>query len=233
MKENKLGLTHPNNEVLLDSACLVLYSFLFFSIVNFSVLQIQKVVFPKLDKKDMVLYNSCVVGNVHHILITSFTVYNHFNLSCDWYNDDVCMLTPFPNFRRSIMFTTGYLVYDFIVIVFICEHTNLTMQMVFHHIIGTTGCWIGMHAGYGQASIGTTSLMMEVSTIFMNYRTMLSAENVGRTITDVNQILFFLTFTVFRIILMPYLIYRFYFSMLFSWNYMTFTRQCACIFSLL
>ena len=72
-----------------------------------------------MSRKDINLYNSCVVGNVHHILISIITVYNFMTVTCDWYNDDTCMMTQFVSFKRGIFFTIGYLTYDFIVIVFI------------------------------------------------------------------------------------------------------------------
>jgi hypothetical protein len=72
-----------------------------------------------MSRKDINLYNSCVVGNVHHILISLFTVYNFMMVECDWYNDYTCMWTQYVSFKRAIFFTIGYLTYDFIVIVFI------------------------------------------------------------------------------------------------------------------
>jgi hypothetical protein len=104
--------------------------------------------------------------------------------------------------------------------------------MIFHHVLGVSGCLIGDYAGYGLTSIGALSLMMEMSTIFMNYRSMLSPDNVGKTVTNLNQIVFFLAFTIFRVFLLPYCMYRFYFNVLYSWNYISFSRQCASIWSL-
>jgi hypothetical protein len=135
--------------------------------------------FPKLDMKDLTFYNACMVGNIHHILIAGFVVYNYMHLPCDWFKDEACMMTPFDNFRRSIMITCGYLIYDFIVIIFICDQSEKIHQQVFHHVLAVSGCMIGMHAGYGQASIGSILLLMEISTIFLNYRFMLSPNNFG------------------------------------------------------
>lgn len=140
-----------------------------------------------MERKDINLYNSCVVGNVHHVLISAFTVFNFINVGCDWYNSDACMMTPNRNFTRGICFTCGYLSYDFIVIVFILnEQTAMAYQMIYHHIVAVSGCLVGMHAGYGQTGIGNLSLMMEMSTIFMNYRSMLNPETFGSALVDLN-----------------------------------------------
>jgi len=109
----------------------------------------------------------------------------------------------------------------------------MAKQMIFHHILAVSGCFIGVHAGYGQTGIGNLSLMMEMSTIFMNYRSMLHPEQFGNNIVNFNQIIFFVTFTIFRVILLPYCCYRFYFNMLYSYNHMSFSRQCATVMSLI
>lgn len=80
----------------------------------------------------------------------------------------------------------------------------LAIQTLFHHVIGTTGLFVGVMAGYGAAGIANLSVLTEISTIFLNYRSMFSKNELNNLIPMVNQVLFFITYTIFRMFLFPY-----------------------------
>jgi len=75
---------------------------------------------------------------------------------------------------------SGYLVYDFLVLFFVLKSRDPTsVQTLIHHIIGVTGLYIGNAAGYGGPGLGNITTMTELSTIFLNYRSMYSAAEMN------------------------------------------------------
>jgi len=67
----------------------------------------------------------------------------------------------------------GYLVYDFLVLFFVLKSRDATsLQTLLHHIIGATGLYFGTSAGFGGPGLGNMTTMTELSTIFLNYRSM-------------------------------------------------------------
>ena len=74
----------------------------------------------------------------------------------------------------------GYLVYDFLVLFFVLKSRDATsVQTLIHHIIGVTGLWIGTTPGYGGPGLGNLTTMTELSTIFLNYRSMYSVAEMN------------------------------------------------------
>lgn len=103
----------------------------------------------------------------------------------------------------------GYLVFDFLLmLLYIKTEDNMTKQYHFHHVMTTVSILIAMISGYGLSGIANLLLMMEFSTVALNYRNMYSKENFGDSIPTCLQYTFFLQFIVFRVILMPFAYYK-------------------------
>jgi len=62
--------------------------------------------------------------------------------------------------------------------------------------------------GYSMPAAVSTSMLAEISGIFMNYRNMFSPDNVNSALYFYNQLAFFIAFTIFRMILFPILLYK-------------------------
>ena len=80
--------------------------------------------------------------------------------------------------------------------------------MVWHHFCGILAMLSALLVGYSIPGAISTSMLAEISGIFMNYRNMTSPDNVNSALYFYNQLAFFLTFTIFRMILFPVLVYK-------------------------
>lgn len=164
------------------------------------------------NQKDRCFYLSCWGANTHHVLVVLIGFYNFLNPACEgsqgiwtWFKDETCMMTMDKRHVYTAAFTGGYLIYDGIIIVcYVGASDALAWQTFFHHVIGTSGLFVGVMAGYGAPGIANLSVLSEVSTIFLNYRSMFTAEESKQLLPQINQLMFFLTYTVFRMCLFPY-----------------------------
>ena len=84
--------------------------------------------------------------------------------------------------------------------------SKLNTQTKFHHIFASLGLFLGLVAGYGFPGISNASLMSEFSSISLNYKDMFKSKK-DKPLGQLNQLLFLLNFTVFRILLFPLLVY--------------------------
>ena len=98
---------------------------------------------------------------------------------------------------------------------------------MWHHIIGLSGFFCCMYAGYGLPSVGNAALLCEISTLFLNYRSMYSKEELNSTMPMINQILFFITFTVIRVFIFPFFAFMLFINAYMAWDKFDFTRKIA------
>lgn len=107
------------------------------------------------------------------------------------------------------IFTAAYLSYDFIIQKFYVKgQDEVSKQMLWHHIFGVGSILLGNIGGYGQCGLSALLLLVEVSTVFLNYRSMYNKDEIGQSVPQALQILFFIFYTIFRMMLMPYGIYK-------------------------
>lgn len=141
-------------------------------------------VYLKKSYKEQCFYLSCWSANTHHAIVAVYAIYNLMNPQCDtyngiftWFTDEKCMLTCNKNHVYIAAITGGYLIYDGIVLFcFVKSYDALGLQTLVHHIIGTSGLVIGVMSGYGAAGIANLTCLSELSTIFLNYRSMYPKE---------------------------------------------------------
>lgn len=136
--------------------------------------------------------------------------------------------------RRHVMvaaITGGYLIYDGIILFcYVKSFDALGLQTLIHHFIGTSGLFIGVMAGWGTPSIGNMSVMSEISTIFLNYRSMFGKEQMQEVLPQINQVIFFITYTIFRMFLYPYGTYILIKIQYYGWPYTTqFKKNCLWV----
>ena len=108
------------------------------------------------------------------------------------------------------MISVGYLTFDFGIQLFsIKDFSGLGLQMIYHHISATVAILSGLAVGYCMPGITAVVLLVEISTIFINIRSLYEKHEYGLFIPQFCQYMFFVTFTFARMIGMPYLIYLF------------------------
>jgi len=88
-----------------------------------------------------------------------------------WFRDEVCFNTVDTQFVKNTMITLAYLLYDFILLMFFFKKERpITRQTLYHHVFGTFCLLCALNTGYATVGIANASLLCEISTFFLNYR---------------------------------------------------------------
>ena len=137
----------------------------------------------ELDKSKRYYYLSTWGANIHHFVIVIIALYMLINPKCkDPYpfqhlSDDVCLMQVDKDHVRALLITSSYLTYDFIVQYFlVADFGPLGVQTMVHHVIVPLGTLSGIITGYGVTAVGMILLLVEISTIFLNYRSFYKKE---------------------------------------------------------
>jgi hypothetical protein len=80
--------------------------------------------------------------------------------------------------------------------------------MNIHHFVSSSATLSCLGVGYGYVYIGLLTTLMEYSTLPVNYRSLYTYEEVVGDIGNVTNLSFFGLYTIFRIILLPYVSYK-------------------------
>jgi len=96
---------------------------------------------------------------------------------------------------------------------------------VLHHVVGFSGSIACLYGGYGLISLGQLVSLMEISTLALNYRVMMVKEELSTGLGLINNIVFFLLFTVFRVFMLPFLVFKIYVSYGYAWEMLTASRK--------
>ena len=95
------------------------------------------------------------------------------------------------------------------------------------------GYSISILSGYGLAGCSNVSMLTEVSSLFLNYKDMFTKASKDSTLAQINQLVFFLTYTVFRMALLPYLIVVIYKEVVAVWELRSGLENIAAVYTLL
>jgi hypothetical protein len=90
------------------------------------------------------------------------------------------------------------------------------------------GYMISLFAGYGYPGISNASLLCEYSSVFLNYKDMFKKYKDTKP-GLLNQIMFLICYTAFRVILFPILIYRCLATTLMSFHLVGWFRKVCMI----
>jgi len=100
-----------------------------------------------------------------------------------------------------ILFTAGYLVYDFILYYFLVRASGtLAVQTYVHHILGTGGFYSAIYVKELLPAFGVMSLMLELSTIPLNFRWFIFELKLGDRAQLVNSLMIFTSYLLVRVI---------------------------------
>lgn len=106
--------------------------------------------------------------------------------------------------------------------------TKAHLMTKYHHFMAIGGFMASIIAGYGFPGMSNASLMCEFSSISLNYIDMFKSKKntpAGR----VNQVIFLINFTVFRIMLFPLIVYYCICNAQAEIEYVSFPRQFCMI----
>lgn len=92
------------------------------------------------------------------------------------------------------------------------------VTLLFHHVFGVLAIINAVIGGYASVGISAFSLLVEVSSVFLNYRILIDKSDYDKAPAIIIFLSFLLTFTVFRIIMLPYALFLCYkfFNMTFN-----------------
>ena len=91
--------------------------------------------------------------------------------------------------------------------------------MLIHHIMVVTGTLMGIYAvGYSAGGVCNVAAFCEVSAIFLNYRSMWSKEQMNDPAPTVNQLCFFFSYFIFRVIMFPWCWYMLLLPALYTYH---------------
>ena len=101
-----------------------------------------------------------------------------------------------------------------------------------HHIFGILAITNAVLAGYSNVGVSAMTLMVEISSVFLNYRILFEKSEQGKPLAMLMFGLFFVTYTVFRIVMLPYAMFKCYKTLVLTYNYVSTFRKIAYIFSM-
>jgi hypothetical protein len=78
-----------------------------------------------------------------------------------------------------------------------------------------------------MATLGVLSLICEISTVFLNYRSMYDQKDLQKPIPLINQLLFLITFTLTRMVMLPIIAYLTLIMMINLWDDLPVIRQVS------
>ena len=126
-------------------------------------------------------------------------------------------MQPDHRFMQVIWVAMGYMLFDFYVQWFwVRAEGQLATQVYFHHI-NIIACLLAAHiGGYALMAICNYSLVAEISTVFLNLMGIFKKDGF-ETLKAISQVIFFVLFTVLRILMWPFLIYVVMCNMVYCW----------------
>lgn len=112
--------------------------------------------------------------------------------------------------------------------VLLCKEAQEMLGLIwFHHLSIFTGLSMTLWIGYGYVTVAFFVLTIEISSIFLNYRSVFSKDEMGKPLPMVIQVLFFITFTVARMVLIPYYLYMEFEVAYYTWDVLSGIKRVA------
>lgn len=168
------------------------------------------------EKRQLIIRD--VIHLTHHIGISAICIW-FFLTSCKdddiwpslesdwtylrWFVEPECRMRPYEILMSGCIFTLCYLIWDTCRLLFFEKKLQLLdKQMLVHHFLASVALY-GPWIGWCMTGHGLIPLAMEISSIPLVLRRYIPEDY--KKLTKCNQIIFFVCFTVFRIIMCMYL----------------------------
>jgi hypothetical protein len=168
-------------------------------------------------------FRSYLVTDFHHILIVCFAYVNHFNCCIPgsefpvddngawpkYFTSETCFFQPHTGYGKILMFTIGYLCVDFVGQIWNYSGDQNDTLMLVHHVVSVAGFYSAFYAGHGLPGIASLSLFCEISSIPLSFHTtFIPKEYKGGLFANLNQVVFLITYTIFRMVNFSYIMIR-------------------------
>jgi hypothetical protein len=91
-------------------------------------------------------------------------------------------------------------------VVAVQDGMSKTLEVIIHHIVAVLALLVASLAGYSMVGVAGAFMLCEASSIFLSFKLMYDDIGGKRNtpLLVINQALFFITFTIVRIILFPF-----------------------------
>lgn len=133
----------------------------------------------------------------------------------------------------NLIVSMGFMTVEFFLIHILIEKpSKLNQQTKIHHVIATTGYAISLYAGYGYAGLSNASLLCEYSSVFLNYKDMFK-KHKDTPLGQLNQLMFLIFYTIFRVIFFPMLFYRCFAVNMMTFHMVSWMRKFCMILSMI
>ena len=149
-----------------------------------------------------------LMDNTHHIIQAYFATLNVLTL-CDvpagqFLCDEQCLLSYKPFVSHSIMFSLAYFIIEIVELkYYFKDTTKVGLQILVHHYLCIAVFVICLTGGYDLPAISQTVMLCEISNVFLNFRDSILGKDATGILPTVNNLLFFVTFTLFRVLYFP------------------------------
>jgi hypothetical protein len=90
---------------------------------------------------------------------------------------------------------------------------------------------IGVSTGFVFSGVAACSLLVEISTIFINYRCLYRKDQMGQMVPQIIQVLFFILYTIFRMCLFPWATARLVYGAYYIWDLIPLWRKVCAVIS--
>ena len=190
--------------------------------------------FKEKSKNDKEEFRALFTGLLHHIIISVYGIYT-FAIVCtdadvlpvndsDWkffryIDSETCYRMPNQMYGNMIMISTAYLTWDIIKhLVFMETWTRAYRENFYHHIVSFLGINGALICGFGGPSIAALLLLTEISSIFLSARNLIERKYHSECWFQPLILCFFVSFTVFRILLAPFSLKNTYDDTIMNWE---------------
>ena len=169
------------------------------------------------------LFNLHASGIAHHLIVSSYSFYLMY-YSCQqatsgtdvsapqptfqWWRTDTCMMQVNKGYAFNVLISIAFMTVELIVLQKqLKAPSTLNKQTILHHYMAIGGFGVSLFAGYGYSGLSNASLICEASSVFLYIKELYTKETRNSASSQINQALFFVSFTVLRLLLFPYLTY--------------------------
>lgn len=189
--------------------------------------------FKEKSMKSKEEFRATFTGLLHHIIISTYGLYT-FATVCteadvltindsDWkffryIDSETCRRMPNQKYGNMIMISTAYLTWDIIKHLLMDSWTRAYLENFCHHCVSFLGINGGLIVGFGGPSIAALLLMTEISSIFLSTRNLIERKYHSECWFQPLIVCFFVSFTVFRILLAPFSLKNTYDDTTMNWE---------------
>lgn len=128
----------------------------------------------------------------------------------------------------------AYMTVDYAILkLWIDKPSVLQQQTILHHIMAISGFGFSLIAGFGMPGVSNASLLCEFSNVFLSLKEMFTKDTRNSFWGVIVQLSFFLSYTVFRFALFPFLAYRTITVTILSWTFIGWFRKFCMVYCVL